>query len=233
MTISILAFDEKTGAYGGAAATGSLCVGGWVLRGDAESGLSASQGSLPSTFWGEDVLALMKGGAAAELAVKTVTQADPGRDERQLAALDPGGTTACFTGLASIQSAGHRSAPHVIVAGNLLASDKVLEACLEAFRASDLAFDQRLLTALDAAAATGGDSRGFLSAALLVVGRDRAPLTLRIDHAPRPLAALRDLHGVATGGAYADWAAQVPTLDDPYRAKPMAVVDPMARVTSK
>ena len=69
MTISILAFDERTGAYGGAATTGNLCVGGWVLRGDAESGLSASQGLLPSTLWGTDSLKLMQMGVSSAQAV--------------------------------------------------------------------------------------------------------------------------------------------------------------------
>lgn len=220
MTISILAFDEKTGAYGGAATTGSLCVGGWVLRGDAESGLSASQGSLPSTLWGAGVLTLMKGGATAEDAVRTVTQADAGRHERQLSALDPKGGTACFTGQASIESAGSRTARHAIVAGNLLSSARVLDACLSGFGESGPALDLRLLNALDAAARAGGDSRGLLSAALLVVRRDAAPLTLRIDYSTTPLADLRDLHRRATTGAYADWAAKVPTLAHPFRAEP-------------
>ena len=56
MTYSILARDPETGAFGGAAATGSLCVGGWVLRGRAGVGISASQGASPSTLWGEEAL---------------------------------------------------------------------------------------------------------------------------------------------------------------------------------
>ncbi|MFN3526048.1 MAG: DUF1028 domain-containing protein, partial [Paracoccus sp. (in: a-proteobacteria)] len=63
MTFSILAQDLGTGAFGGAAATGSLCVGGWVLRGDSRAGLTASQGAAPSTMWGEDVLVRMMSGA--------------------------------------------------------------------------------------------------------------------------------------------------------------------------
>jgi uncharacterized Ntn-hydrolase superfamily protein len=223
MTISILAFDEKTGAYGGAATTGSLCVGGWVLRGDAESGLSASQGSLPSTMWGTDVLTRMKGGMSATQAVQSVTSVDTGRDERQLAALDPTGGTACFTGQSSIPAAGSRSAhsaDQVIVAGNLLSSETVLDACLAGFLDTDQALDLRLMSALDTAAKAGGDSRGLLSAALLVVRRDAAPLTLRIDHSQTPLADLRDLHHRATTGAYADWTEHVPTLSDPHRAAP-------------
>lgn len=224
MTISILAFDEKTGAYGGAATTGSLCVGGWVLRGDAESGLSASQGSLPSTLWGSDVLGQMRRGSDARTAVGRVTSADPGRAERQLAALDPNGGTAHFTGDNSLPVCGARTAPRVVVTGNLLASEAVLDACLDGFLRSGASIDLRLIAALRAAASAGGDSRGLQSAALLVVSRSHAPLTLRIDHAEDPLAALSDLHRRATSGLYADWARHVPTRDDPYRAVPFTAV---------
>lgn len=220
MTISILAFDEKTGSYGGAAATGSLCVGGWVLRGDAESGLSASQGSLPSTMWGTDVLAAMKAGTRAEAAVAATVEADRGRAHRQLAALDPLGGTAAFTGDASLPACGSRTGPKIVVAGNLLASDAVLDACLAGFIAADGALAERLLAALDAADAAGGDRRGLLSAALLVVGPALAPLTLRIDKSAAPLADLCALHHAATTGMYADWAALVPTLAEPERATP-------------
>ena len=82
MTISILAYDEKSGTYGGAATTGSLCVGGWVLRGDGESGMSASQGSLPSTMWGSDVLDRMRAGTPADDAVAEA-QAQLGDDGMQ------------------------------------------------------------------------------------------------------------------------------------------------------
>lgn len=220
MTISILAFDRKTGTYGGAAATGSLCVGGWVLRGDAESGLSASQGSLPSTMWGSDVLALMRDGVPAEAAVARIVEADAGRDERQLAALDPKGGAGAFTGANSIHAAGARFAPGVVVAGNLLTSESVLDACLDGFRTAGGALDTRLLHALGKAAEAGGDRRGLLSAALLVVGSACPPLSLRVDHAQAPLEALADLHRRATSGDYARWAGHVPTLDDPQRATP-------------
>jgi uncharacterized Ntn-hydrolase superfamily protein len=220
VTISILAFDEKTGAYGGAATTGSLCVGGWVLRGDAESGLSASQGSLPSTMWGNDVLTLMRSGTSAADAVAQVTSADTGRAERQLAALDPQGRTGHFTGANSIAVADVRTAPHVVVTGNLLASHDVLDACLDGFLTAPGPLDTRLMTALEAADTAGGDSRGLLSAALLVVSRTQPPMTLRIDHSETPLADLRDLHQRATSGLYGDWTRYVPTLDDPQRSVP-------------
>ena len=220
MTLSILAFDEKTVSYGCAATTGSLCVGGWVLRGHPESGLSASQGSLPSPMWGDDVLALMRAGKSAQDAVTAVTQADPGRGQRQLAALDPGGGTAHFTGGESIPVAGARTASHVVVTGNLLSSDAVLDACLNTFLESDLSFDRRLIASLKAASQAGGDSRGLLSAALLVVARTAPPLNLRVDLSDDPLAALERLHHAATTDLYADWTGHVPTLDDPSRAAP-------------
>ncbi|WP_112321379.1 DUF1028 domain-containing protein [Oceanibium sediminis] len=220
MTISILAFDEKLGAYGGAATTGSLCVGGWVLRGDAESGLSASQGSLASTLWGTQTLDRMRSGTAAPDAVAEVVGKDAGRAERQLAALDTSGRTGHFTGANSIPVAGGRRARHVVVTGNLLASEAVLDACIDGFLNAGGTLDSRLLAALNAAAGAGGDSRGLLSAALLVVSRAQPPLTLRIDHHEAPLDALADLHRAATTGAYAEWTRHVPTLDEPERATP-------------
>ena len=102
MTFSILTFDKKTGTFAAAAATGSLCVGGWVLRGDIESGLVASQGTSPSTFWRDDVLRAMYRGQTARDAVEAVTSADPGKGHRQLIAMDRDGATHGFTGADSL-----------------------------------------------------------------------------------------------------------------------------------
>lgn len=222
MTISILAIDEKAGAFGGAATTGSLCVGGWVLRADPDSGVSASQGSLPSTLWGTGVLDRMRAGLAAPDAVRETVAPDRGRAHRQLAALDPSGRVGHFTGASSIPAAGARTAPGVVVSGNLLAGDAVLDACLDGFRAAPGDLAERLLAALGAAEAAGGDSRGLLSAALLVVAPTAAPLSLRIDHSPQPIASLTDLHRRATTGEYAEWARHVPTAADPHRSVPFA-----------
>jgi uncharacterized Ntn-hydrolase superfamily protein len=217
MTFSILAFDEKTGIYGGAAATGSLCVGGWVLRGDPASGLSASQGTSPSTLWGEDVLRRMRAGASAAEAVAAVTGADPGRGYRQLSALAPGGGVAAFTGDASVPVASSITGGSVVVAGNMLDNDAVLPAILEAFGAADGAMPDRLQAALKAGQRAGGDSRGLLSAALLVVARDAAPLSLRVDWSDDPLADLARLSAKAHSDPYHMWTRKVPTLDAPYR----------------
>lgn len=218
MTFSILARDAKTGILGGAAATGSLCVGGWVLRGAADAGLSASQGTAPSTLWGDGALDRMRGGETAESAVASMVSPDEGRDYRQLSALDLQGGTAAFTGAHSVPAAGSRSAPGVVVAGNLLAGEAVLESTLAAFLDHPGELAERLLAALFAGAAAGSDSRGLQSAALLVLGRDRAPLTLRVDMSDTPLDALRALYDRSQSQPYAGWCEVVPTLDNPHRA---------------
>ncbi len=219
MTFSILAQDSNTGAIGGAAATGSLCVGGWVLRGDSRAGMSASQGAAPSTMWGEDVLARMRAGDTAEAAVAAVTGADAGRDWRQLAALDLGGSTACHTGTRNTEWRGSMPAPGLIVSGNLLAGPQVLEALRDGFLGSSGSLAERLLVALSAAEAAGGDTRGLQSAALLVVSDDAPPLTLRIDWAEDPIGALRHLHARSQCADYAAWLPTVPTRIDPERSE--------------
>lgn len=218
MTYSILLRDPQTGALGGAAATGSLCVGGWVLRGAIDAGLSASQGAAPSTFWGENVLAAMRGGSDAAQAVARVTGADPGRAWRQLAALDLSGRGAVHTGGSNTPVMGARVFPDGVASGNMLAGEAVLDALAAEGRGTDLPLDHRLISALKAAERAGSDSRGLMSAALLVLRPDRAALTLRVDFDDTdPIGALERLHFRATTGEYAEWAAQVPCPSDPTR----------------
>ncbi|MBB97572.1 MAG: fimbrial assembly protein FimA [Rhodobacteraceae bacterium] len=218
MTFSLLAKDSDTGAIGGAAATGSLCVGGWVLRGRLGAGMSASQGAAPSTFWGEDVLDAMGEGIDAGTAVTRVTGPDKGRDWRQLSALDMAGRAAAFTGIRNTPEMHSRIFDGGVAAGNMLASKEVVEVLADAFQGAAGSFDKRLLSALRAAERAGSDMRGLYSAALLVLRPDHAPLTLRIDlHDSDPIGALEILHGRATVGDYAEWARQVPCPKDPTR----------------
>lgn len=218
MTFSILARDLETGALGGAAATGSLCVGGWVLRGDSLAGVSASQGAAPSTIWGEDALARMRAGDLAGEALAEVTGLDAGREWRQLALLDRNGGTACHTGSCNTAWRGARVEPELVVSGNLLAGPQVIEELRDGFLAAGGSLPERLLVALDRAAAAGGDTRGLLSAALLVVSNEAPPLTLRIDRDEEPIAALNDLYLCSQSGDYAAWVPKVPTRADPERA---------------
>ncbi len=217
MTFSILAQDLNTGALGGAAATGSLCVGGWVLRGDSRAGLSASQGAAPSTMWGEDALVRMRAGDTAEQALAAVVCADAGREWRQLALLDSAGGTACHTGTKNTDWRGSLAASGLVVSGNLLAGSQVLEALRDTFLTARGDLAERLLASIAAAEAAGGDTRGLQSAALLVVSNDTPPLTLRVDWSENPICALRDLHRRSQSGAYAAWLPSVPTRNDPER----------------
>lgn len=218
MTFSLLAFDKRTGALGGAAATGNLCVGGWVLRGDARAGLTASQGLAPSTLWGEDALEAMRGGLSAEDAVRRVTGDDKGRETRQLAALDRQGGTAGFDGSRNRPYCGHRHGNGWIAAGNWLASATVLDRAADILDARRQPLAERLLDALAEGVAAGSDSRGTLSAALLVVAPDRPPLSLRVDYDRQPVARLRALFRRSRERDYEDWVATLPTRDDPDRA---------------
>jgi uncharacterized Ntn-hydrolase superfamily protein len=217
MTFSLLAQDPGTGALGGAATTGSLCVGGWVLRGDSRWGLSASQGAAPSTMWGEEAITRLGQGMAAEPAVAAVTGPDTGRAFRQLSVLDAGGGTAAFTGEQNTRWRGALCAEGLVAAGNLLTGPEVLEAAIDGFRAATGPFPDRLIAALEAGRAAGGDKRGLQSAALLVLSDDAPPLTLRIDWAENPVAALSQLLGRTRKAGYADWLPCVPTRNDPER----------------
>jgi len=218
MTFSILARDAETGAIGGAAATGSLCVGGWVLRGDPQVGMSASQGASPSTFWGDDVLELMRNSVTPEQAIHQIVSSDNGREYRQLAALDLRGNAAAFTGAENQDLKGSLVFSGGIASGNMLGGEGVLPAMVEGFTVSDQVFERRLLRALTAAREAGGDFRGLLSAAMLVLHPDRPPMSLRIDHHPDdPIGALEEIFDHATTGDYADWARQVPVLTDKER----------------
>lgn len=228
MTFSILAFDAETGRYGAGAATGSLCVGGWVLRGTLAAGLSASQGTSPSTVWGEGVLDQMQSGKTAKQAIETITKDDSGRAYRQLAAISPKGDTAAFTGDQSVPAFGHRTGPNVIVAGNMLTSESVLDAILDHFLSATGSFHQRILNALSAGDRAGSDARGLMSAAMLVIGHDMPPLSLRVDYSETPLNDLRNLHQRATTGAYAEWLHLVPTIQTPDRAPTPQDIDRLA-----
>ena len=98
MTFSILAYDPITESYGGASATGNICVGGLVLRGNPLSGVSASQGSEPSTLWGENILKYTGDGLDAEAAIYKTIRKDKGKERRQLSVIDKKGNSSVFSG---------------------------------------------------------------------------------------------------------------------------------------
>ncbi|MBM1219518.1 DUF1028 domain-containing protein [Ponticoccus sp. SC2-23] len=218
MTFSILTFDRKTGVFAGAAATGSLCVGGWVLRGDIESGMVASQGTAPSTFWRDEGLRRLHSGQSSEAVVRSLTGADGGRDHRQMAALDRSGGTAAFTGARSIPYADAILEDNLVVAGNMLAGPEVLSAMRDAAQGEYPTAAARLFSVFAAAQAAGGDSRGLQSAAMLILSPDSPPLDVRIDHSDDPIAALHSLYEKTQSQPYYGWLDEVPVLRDKTRA---------------
>ncbi len=224
MTFSVLALDRATGSIGCAAATGNLAVGAWVLRAAAGIGAVATQGLSVSTLWGDEGLARLARGQGAADVVEGLTEADGGRDHRQLSVLDAQGGTAAWTGGRNEDHKDQIVAADYVIAGNWLSDASVLRELERAYKdgagtaaAMPADFGERLLRALEAAVEAGGDSRGTQSAAIRIVRPDLAPLDLRVDYDEDPLHRLRALYEMATNPPYSDWARQVPTLKDPNR----------------
>ena len=222
MTFSVLTFDENEGIFAAAAATGSLCVGGWVLRGDIESGLVASQGTSPSSFWRDDCLRYMYTGQSASEVIDLAIKNDSGRDYRQIIALDKFGTTSGFTGINSVSHASHITEQNFAVAGNMIAGSHVLEAVKKHVNSDQAPIDQRMLNTLKAGKDAGGDNRGLFSAALLVLSPNHPPLDLRIDYSSDPLSDLQLLLDRSKQSPYHDWLSEVPIDTDRNRAPEQA-----------
>ncbi|UPG71595.1 DUF1028 domain-containing protein [Roseomonas gilardii subsp. gilardii] len=203
MTWSILARDPETGELGAAVATKFFAVGALCLRVEGRVGAVASQALVNPMLREKALDGLRAGGGAGEV-LAAVIAADPGREARQLHILSaaPGandGGSARHTGSGCVGWAGHVAGPDVSVAGNMLAGPRVVEATRDTFLASaGRPMAERLLLALEAGQAEGGDKRGRQSAALVVASRDPYPdLDIRVDDHPDPLAELRRLHAVS------------------------------------
>ncbi len=205
-TYSIVARDRATGELGVGVQSHWFAVGTVVPWAEAGVGVVATQ-SLVDPSYGPDGLALMRAGVAAAEAVDRRVALDAGRDVRQVAMVDAAGRAAAWTGPRCVAAAGHHVGDGYAVQANMMVDDTVWPAMSRAYEsaAGDLA--DRVLAALDAAQAAGGDARGQQSAALVVVrgtstGRpwvDRR-FDLRVDDAADPLGELRRLVGV--GRAY-------------------------------
>ncbi len=197
MTWSIIASDPRTGLLGIAVATRFFAVGALVPHA-SPAGAVATQALVNPTY-GPRGLRLLAEGVAPEMVVATLVGLDPGREHRQLHIVDREGRSARWTGSACIEWCGHRAAPGVSVAGNMLTGAEVLEATLDTWLArTDLPLVARLIAAMRAGEARGGDKRGKQSAAILVQGDEPWPrLSLRVDDHPEPLDELDRLYGVA------------------------------------
>ncbi len=203
MTWSIVARDAATGDFGVAVASCVIAVGALCPWAAAGVGALSTQ-SYTNPLYGPDILAALAGGAAIEAAIGSATAADEGRDWRQVHGVDSRGGAFVHTGAACVDWHGGLTGDGVSVAGNMLAGPAVIEATLAAWRdGGDKPFASRLMVALLAGDAAGGDKRGKQSAAIKVVGVEAwAKVDLRIDDAAEPVVDLaRLLDGFLTGRA--------------------------------
>ncbi len=197
MTWSILARDGN-GFFGVAIASRFFSVGSLCIHTRRGVGAIATQ-ALMNPLYGPAGLDLLAQGQGAAEVIAALVAGDDGRTQRQLHVLPARGVGAAHTGAECVDWCGHLMRDGFSVAGNMLAGARVSEATADAFANSkgvDLA--ERLLDAMDAGEAAGGDKRGKQSAALRIHGdEDYLALDLRVDDHEDPLRELRRLHGVS------------------------------------
>ena len=198
-TYSIVARDPATGDMGVAVQSHWFSVGALVPWAEAGVGAVATQ-SFVDPSYGKLGLDLMRAGRSAPDALRALLAGDEGRDVRQVAMVDAQGRATAHTGAKNIADAGHIVGAAFSVQANMMLNEKVWPAMDAAYRAAKGDLAERMMAALDAAQAAGGDIRGRQSAALIVVkakatGRawvDRI-FDLRVDDHPEPLRELRRL----------------------------------------
>ena len=218
MTFSILAYDPLTESYGGASATGNICVGGWVLRGDPLSGVSASQGSEPSTLWGEHILRYTGDGLDAKTAIKNTIKKDRGKQRRQLSVIDKKGNGSVFSGNENPSIIDELVSNNLVLSGNILSNKNVLNSMKERYLENqDKSLLYRLYFALQGGNKAGGDKRGIFSASILIVSRKSPPISLRVDYSTNPLKKLKELINKSNTKDYTNWLNSLPVVSDPYK----------------
>jgi uncharacterized Ntn-hydrolase superfamily protein len=224
MTWSIVARDAD-GTFGVAVASRFFAVGALCPHAAGGVGALATQ-ALVNPLYGPAALEAMARDTPPQDIVRTLTAADPGRDHRQLHLVDRAGRIAAHTGAACIDWCGHRAGRSYSLAGNMLAGRGVLEDTAAAFEAaSALPFALRLIVAMQAGEAAGGDKRGRQAAALILYTTERYPaLDLRVDDHAEPLAELRRLYDKSLERFQA-FTACLPRHDDPAGITDRAVIE--------
>ena len=198
-TFSIVARDPNTGELGVAVQSHWFSVGSVVPWAEAGVGAIATQSFVDSSY-GPLGLSLMRAGRSAPDALKGLLAADDGRDVRQVAMIDAQGRVDAWTGKNDIQAAGHHVGKDYSVQANLMLNDRIWPVMAAAFETTRGDLAERMLAALDAAQAAGGDIRGRQSAAIIIVSgkptgqawKDRI-FDLRVDDSEQPLKELRRL----------------------------------------
>ena len=219
MTWSIVARDAD-GTFGVAVASRFFAVGALCPHVRSRIGALSTQ-ALVNPGYGPAGLDLLERGVAAVDAIARLVSADEGREHRQLHLIDRAGRSAGHTGALCIDWCGHRAHEGFSVAGNMLTGPAVLDETARAYEASaELSFAERLLAAMAAGEAAGGDKRGRQAAALLIHTTEIYPfLDLRVDDHPNPIAELQRLYEVSLE-RYQPFLACLPSA-----ARPAGVTD--------
>jgi uncharacterized Ntn-hydrolase superfamily protein len=220
MTWSIAAHDPETGAFAVAVATKAFAVGASCPF--VRSGVGAvSTQSFTNRYLAPAILDALARGLPPDAAIEGALAGDAGRGIRQVHAVDRHGKTAAWTGQNCVTWCGSAAAPGVSVAGNMLAGARTIAATLETWLARpDLPMPERLMAAMEAGEAAGGDRRGRQSAAMkLITTEDFPDLDLRVDDHEQPLPELRRLLEI--------WRRErAPGLEAaPRKADPSGVID--------
>jgi uncharacterized Ntn-hydrolase superfamily protein len=209
-TFSILGYDPETGEVGGAVQSRVFAVGNGVLWAEANVGIVATQAIVDGSY-GAQGLALLRAGMAPQAIVRAIWESDPDprpndwtKHGRQFAVMDATGNYAAFTGPKASAWAGHTGGRFCTAQGNILAGEPVVANMVEAFEKTSGHLSFKLMAALDAGQAAGGDTRGMQSAAMLIVKKDGGVwlhndtvLRLHVDDSPDPMKELRRLVEIA------------------------------------
>ncbi|NMA60719.1 MAG: DUF1028 domain-containing protein [Firmicutes bacterium] len=201
-TFSIVACDPNTKEWGVAVQSRFLAVGSVVPWAKAGVGAIATQ-SYANTTFGPKGLELLAQGKSAQEVLNILIESDPERDKRQVGIVDAQGNVANYTGEGCFDWAGGVTGPNFTVQGNILVSEETVQAMAKTFIESEGSLAHRLLEALEAGQAAGGDSRGQQSAALFVVqegagygGFNDVKIDLRVDDHKEPISELKRIYQV-------------------------------------
>ena len=225
MTWSIIARDTATGQIGIAVATRFFAVGARVPHIAAGLGGIATQ-ALVNPYYGIDGIRMLREGGSPQEIVNRLTGTDDGRESRQLHILDAAGRIAAFTGKDCVDWCGHLAGEGFSIAGNMLAGADVLEETAKTYLAGEsMPFARRLIAAMRAGEAAGGDKRGKQSAALLIHEREEwSALDLRVDDHDDPLAELERLEQVSRKH-WVHFRKFLPTRQNPAGVTDRATID--------
>jgi uncharacterized Ntn-hydrolase superfamily protein len=215
-TFSIVGRSSRTGQLGVAVSTADVGAGRLVTWAKAGVGAVATQ-SWPSLYLAIDALRLMQEGSSATDALAKVLADDPGRSVRQVGIVDRHGGSATFSGDECTTWYGGINGPDFAAQGNMLIRGDTVSAMAASFLATaDLDLSERLVQALEAGQAAGGDKRGRQSAALYLVSTEVYPyLDIRVDDNPDPVVELRRLYEESQA-EYLPFKDKLPTRANPH-----------------